>query len=378
MAATATDMAKFMIAHLNDGALDGARILKAETAQAMHNTRLETDSHLNAMALGFYEETRNGHRVIGHGGDTVVFHSDLHLILDQHVGFFVSYNSAGRGDSAPRGPLWRAFLDRYFPYTSPDEPTLASAKDDAPKVVGVYRSSRRGETSWTRLLGVLGEATVSADADGILTIDSSTDINGQPRKWREVGPLVYRNAVGQEHLVFKPDAAGTMILFSGAPIAILQRVEPLENQMTIAGVAGGSLLIMALTLLLWPVAAVTRWHYGAGLARSGLERLLRYGVFAVCAANIAFIAGFILTVAPALQTVFDLDRTLDASLHPWQYAGIAGALGALIAVASAYVAWGSENRSLLGRLKETVIALACVGFAWFAWSMHLLDLGLRY
>jgi len=98
MSATATDMARFMLAHLNDGALGEARILKAETAQAMHNTRLETDSRLAAMALGFYEETRNGHRVIGHGGDSVVFHSDLHLILDQHVGFFVSYNSAGRGD----------------------------------------------------------------------------------------------------------------------------------------------------------------------------------------------------------------------------------------------------------------------------------------
>jgi len=371
-------MAKFMIAHLNDGALGDGRILKAETAQAMHNTRLELDSHLNAMALGFYEETRNGHRVIGHGGDTVVFHSDMHLILDQNVGFFVSYNSGGRGDTSPRGPLWRAFLDRYFPYALPDEPTLGTAKEDAQKVIGVYRSSRRGETSWTRLLGVLGEATVSADADGILTIDSSTDISGQPRKWREIGPLVYRNVVGQERFVFKPDANGTMTLLSNTPIAILQRVGPLEDQTNVATVAGGALLIMTLTLLLWPVAAITRWHYGAGLARSGVERLLRYGTFAVCAANIAFLTGFLLVIGPALQTVFSLDRTLDASIHPWQYVGIAGAIGALIAVANAVVAWSSENRGFFGRIKETLIALACVGFAWFAWSMHLLDLSLRY
>jgi CubicO group peptidase (beta-lactamase class C family) len=378
MSATATDMARFMIAHLNNGELDGARILKTETAEAMHNTRLLTDSHLNAMALGFYEETRNGHRVIGHGGDTVVFHSDLHLILDQNVGFFVSYNSAGRGDSAPRGPLWRAFLDRYFPYAPPDEPTLASAKDDAQKVVGVYRSSRRGETSWTRLIGVLGEVTVSADADGIITVDQSTDINGQPRKWREVEPLVYRNVVGQEHIVFKPDAAGTMTLLSGAPIQILQRVQPIENQNIVASIAVGSLLIMALTVLLWPVAAIARWHYGAGLGLSGTERLLRYGVFAVCAANIAFIVGFGMVIVPAVQTLFDLDRSLDAQIHIWQWAGIAGAAGALLAVANAYVAWRSENRWFFGRIKETIVALACVGFAWFAWSMHLLDLGLRY
>jgi len=35
------------------------------------------------MCYGFYEESRNGHRIIGHGGDTVFFHTDLHLVLDQ-------------------------------------------------------------------------------------------------------------------------------------------------------------------------------------------------------------------------------------------------------------------------------------------------------
>ena len=377
VSATATDMARFMLAHLNDGALGEARILKAETAQAMHNTRLEIDPQLSAMALGFYEETRNGHRIIGHGGDTIVFHSDLHLILDKGVGFFVCYNSAGRGDSPPRGALWRAFLDRYFPYVPPAEPTLASAKDDAQKVIGVYRTSRRGETSWTRLLGVVGEATVSADADGILSVDLSTDINGRPRKWREIAPLVYRNVTGQEKIVFKPDASGTMTLLSGVPIAILQRVGLMENQLTVAIVAGASLFVMLMTILLWPVAAVARWHFSAHLERGGLERGLRYAVFGVCAANLTFIIGFFALLGPALGT-FHLDRTLDPQVHLWQWIGIAGAIGALVTVANAAVAWRSENRGLLGQLKETLIAIACIGFVWFAWSMHLFDLGLRY
>ena len=28
-----------------------------------------------------------------------IFHSDLHLILDSNVGFFVSYNSRGKGET---------------------------------------------------------------------------------------------------------------------------------------------------------------------------------------------------------------------------------------------------------------------------------------
>ena len=69
----------------------------------------------NGMALGFYQTNINGHRVIAHGGDTVAFHSDLHLFLDENVGIFVSFNSAGKEGAAQplrtlivpefRGPL---------------------------------------------------------------------------------------------------------------------------------------------------------------------------------------------------------------------------------------------------------------------------------
>ena len=97
LSSSATDMAQFMIAHLQDGQLSGARILKPETARLMHSRLFALDDAANAMCYGFYEESRNGHRIIGHGGDTVYFHSDLHLVLDQKVGFFVSYNS---GDAA--------------------------------------------------------------------------------------------------------------------------------------------------------------------------------------------------------------------------------------------------------------------------------------
>ena len=119
LSSSATDMAQFMLAHLQDGRLGDAQILKPETARLMHSRLFALDDGMNAMCYGFYEESRNGQRIIGHGGDTIYFHSDLHLVLDQKLGFFVSYNSLGRGDSPGRGALWEAFLDRYYPYTVP-------------------------------------------------------------------------------------------------------------------------------------------------------------------------------------------------------------------------------------------------------------------
>ena len=116
---TAMDISHFMLAHLQDGKYENVQILRPETAQLMHSRQFANLPDMNAMALGFYEETRNGHRIIGHGGDTLYFHSDLHLIPDAGVAFFVSYNSMGKAEISPRDALWRQFMDRYFPYEPP-------------------------------------------------------------------------------------------------------------------------------------------------------------------------------------------------------------------------------------------------------------------
>jgi CubicO group peptidase (beta-lactamase class C family) len=123
-----TDMAAFMIAHLQNGRYGDARILQPQTAEMMHSRQFGMDPAVNAMALGFYEENRNQLHIIGHGGDLSYFHSDMHLVLDKGVGFFVSYNSSGKGDFDVRSALWHQFLDRYFPFS---EPTTESAGKQA-------------------------------------------------------------------------------------------------------------------------------------------------------------------------------------------------------------------------------------------------------
>ena len=92
-------------------------ILQPATAQLMHSRANLPFQGLDGMAHGFYETNINGMRVIAHGGDTVAFHSDLHLFLDKNVGIFVSFNSAGKdGAAGPlRNAIFEQFADRYFP-----------------------------------------------------------------------------------------------------------------------------------------------------------------------------------------------------------------------------------------------------------------------
>jgi CubicO group peptidase (beta-lactamase class C family) len=223
LTSSATDMSKFMLAHLQEGRLGAAQILKPETARLMHSRAFGLDPAANAMAYGFYEESRNGQRIIGHGGDTVYFHSDLHLLADAGVGFFVSYNSVGRGQISPRSILWDAFLDRYFPAPPSKSPTLASAKNDAISASGNYVSSRRSD-SLIKSIALVGESTVTANEDNTISVSDTIDANGKPKRWREVAPMMFREIDGQDSLIFKPDRNGRMQLILPYPFMVSQRV----------------------------------------------------------------------------------------------------------------------------------------------------------
>lgn len=214
-ATTGSDMARLMIAHLNEGQFENARILQPETAKLMHSRQFENLPQLNGMALGFYEETRNGHRIIGHGGDTICFHSDLHLMPDSGLGFFVSYNSAGKGEISPRSAVWHAFLDRYFPY----KPVTSnfSSKGDQELVAGNYLVSRRSQTNLLSVLTVAGELKISANPDGTINA-GERDLNGEQKHFREIAPLLFREENGQS------------LVGAGSRLQILDRCQLVGDQ----------------------------------------------------------------------------------------------------------------------------------------------------
>jgi len=378
---SATDMAKFMRMHLNGGKLDDAQILKRETAVLMQDTVTKVDPRQNGIALGFYELSRNGMRIISHGGDTIAFHSDLHLIPAENLGFFVSYNSTGRGDTSPRGNLWRKFLDRYYPYTPPATATTAGTSPvlGAAEVAGAYQTSRRADTSLLKAFTELAQATVTARDDGTIEANVLIGPNGRPRRFEPIGDGVFREVNGQDRLVFLRDKAGriTMAPWS-AGVAVYQRVEPSQSSLLYLSVLGIASLILIANLVLWPVAAVVRWRYQTGLEWSMPAHLLRLGTMAASVALLTLIFGIASVFVPRLDDPWTLDATLDGALRMFQLIGIAGAIATIIAIVNAAQAWTNPQRGLLGRLKETAIALSCLALIWFAWTMNLFDQSLRF
>ena len=377
LSSSATDMAQFMLAHLEDGQLNGARILKPETARLMHSRLFGLDDAANAMCYGFYEESRNGHRIIGHAGDTVFFHSDLHLVLDQKVGFFVSYNSAGRGDSPGRLNLWYAFLDRYYPYTPPAA-SSATAKDDAKAASGTYTLSRRSETSFLKTASLLSQFTVSPVGDGDIEIPQLTGPNGKPKRWQAVGPMTFVERDGQDKLIFKPDESGHMRMVLPYPFFIGQRVSGLQNGKLLLTVLGVSLGLMLLTLILWPVAWFVRRHYDRTLELSPVERLLRLVVRLVFLLDLIFVAALFGLTVYGLSHLEVFSDQGAKWFRLIQIIGILGAVGTLAALFNAALAWIGKRRSIWGKLSATIMLLACLGVLWFAFAGNLLRFSSTY
>jgi len=376
-ATSAVDISHFMLAHLQGGEWNGVRILKPETVELMHSRQFGVNPALLHMCLGFYEETRNGHRIIGHGGDTQYFHSDLHLIQDANVGFFVSYNSAGRGAENNRKVLFDSFLNRYFPYTVPTAPKPSDAVGDAKSVAGEYITSRRPVTNVISFIGFLGNLKVAPGKDGTIIVDDFKGENQVPKTWEEIGPLVYREKDGQDLLGFSKDSDGHMVLAMDYPFMVWTRVSVADSK----GFSMFLLILVAVvssfTLIFWPVAAWIRKHYQHPLSLSPAQSRLRVAVRVVAFFELAYIVCWLsILIASGGSPLFD--SSFDTTLRLVQLVGWIASLGTLVVLYAVVKSWRSPGEWWLSHAGNVAIAISALSFSWFLLHWHLLHFSILY
>ena len=382
LATTGDDISRFMIAHLNNGQYGGTRILQEATAKLMHAPQRQYFPPLNGMALGFYHEDRNGHVIVGHGGDTVVFHSDLHLLLNDGVGMFISMNSRGKGGLVQnvRATLLEAFMDRYYPATEATAPTAATAKAHAALMRGHYWSSRRVDTGFLRVLNLLGQLKVTAKPDGSLVIPSLRDDAGAPLTWREVAPFVWKDHSGKHTLAaavqggkvtgFAEDNLGAIMAFQPTPFW----ADAGWNIPLLLGMCG----VFALMLLLWPVQALVRRHYGQAFALSGRDALLYRAVRIAALVDLAALGGFVAIAQASSTKIGIFDDPLDPWLRLLQLLCLIGVIGAVLALWRGFRVWRQGGSSWWAKTAATVVAVALLAFVWFVISLQLISPGLNY
>jgi CubicO group peptidase (beta-lactamase class C family) len=379
MTTTAADMAHFMIAHLEQGRFGDYAMLGTQTAQLMHSPSETTLPGFSTMAHGFFHEIRNGRTVIGHGGDTVFFHTELNLLPEEGAGIFYSFNSRG-GDNAVYGlrkALFDQFMDRYFPpaAATPDPPALTSAAVDAQKIAGRYQESRRVEHGFLSLFYLLQQTVIGARPDG--TIAAPRALEPGEASFREIAPDVWREVGGTRELALRTVDGVKTVIDSEEPIAVLQPVPFLRSAPLNLTILLASLAILAVTVILWPIAVLVRRRYGRPADAKELRRL-RLWVGAVVVFVLLYVIAWILLLTPVLSLELWVYSTrLDPVVRALQLAGLLVIAGAAVGIWSLWRI-AKLKGSRMAWVRSTALAAALLGIVWIGFAGKLFSFNLNY
>lgn len=299
MSATATDMAKFMIAHLQLGRYQDSHILQPETVRLMQQQHFTHHPLLPGTGYSFRERLENQLRAIGHLGSLRGYSSSLTLLPDQNIGIFVASNSF----SGIHDLFLSQFFDRYFPVTQPVQPlqplNLTAAQLE--RFTGTYWDVEYPRRTAAKLAAPFERIQITQGGDGTLVIQTPRLFfvgSLRPIRLLPVGPLLFRQAEGEGYVAFAEDALG-QITFAFNPvfpkIGAYQRVGWWANVWLHLGWLGFCAIAFLVASLVWPVLPLVQKLRGkASPLRQNYRVWVLMGGIGIL--NLVFLVGLPLTL----------------------------------------------------------------------------------
>jgi hypothetical protein len=359
-------MARFMLAYLGEGCHEGSCILEPETARRILDERLFThDERLNGWTYGWMELDANGERVVGHGGDTYLFHNLLVLLPDEELGIYVSYNSVA-GAMLPQAFV-AAFLDHYYPTIPVDLPTPPEGfANRAERVTGAYRANRGSYTTAEKVTGLFTSFNISLLEDEALLVTTPFG----PQRFVETEPLLFRQVTGDDLLLFEENDEGeiTHAYLDSFPMMAMEKLAWYEVPLLHYLLLGVSLLLFLSYLVAAPVYYYVRRTYDRDRPGGAFATIARW--------NLGMTA--VLALVSLVVTIIALSNTIALMTGETTLLQIAGALNVIIviftleAVIFTFVAWMQRYWRFPARLHYTLVTLGAVGFVWFLYYWNLL------
>jgi len=364
ISASATDMAKFMIAHLNGGALGDARILGEREAALMHTRIQGHDPRIPGFAHGFYEQSSHGLRIIGHGGDTQYFHTSLSLIPSEGVGVFMSSNT-DQGGTISFQPFLTAFLDHYYPVAVPVITPSEASKQGAKRYAGEYMFNRRNESSFQKAAGLVGSIPIVAMPDGSLLAQTPFGA----LRLVAVDSLLWRDVNSDALVAFRADADGRIThgFLAATPMMAMDKVTGLAAPgLHRAILIGGLLMFLALV-----VTAVVRFFLRKTPGRLPVPAAVTSGRRAMAWAGVLLLA-FVGVVAALASNPVALLSDSPTGLKLALALPVLSAVLALWALWSGVSQWRAGDGTIWMRLRHSGALLVALAFFWSLYSWNLL------
>jgi len=348
---TATDMARYMLAHLDDGQLGDARILEPGTARRIRTALADRDGGPPELALGFIDYTLpGGYRGFGHGGATLYFMSNMVMVPELDLGIFVSANTNTGRPLAMRLP--QLIVARYFAETNGETSTsVEMSAAQAERFAGTYLSLRRPYTTVEAPFLAAGAlSSVSALPEGQLLLESP---GADPRRFAPVDPLTFREVGGSAILGFRENEAGEIThLIDPLGIAWAERIGFLAHPAWL-GVSLNLAVLGSIGALVggWlrrkRAIAQSLWEARAGKLMPALGGLwlLFIGLFAAAAVGMAQAGNEAIFTFPGGLLVTALA------------AGLLSGLASLAAAASLWPIWRTGSWPLWRRIRHSLLSL---------------------
>lgn len=363
---TASDMARFMIAHLQNGQYGAARILKTETAQLMHRTQFRHHPALPGFALGFMESVYRGVRMIEHGGWVAGFKTLTVLIPARNAGFFISYNIeyAGPGSKhyALAEEVQKSIIDHYY---SAGVKSPSPAKGDpamARKLEGSYRTNRHSRRELTKFGVFMSDLSVRALDDGSIMVRKDRYL---PR-----GNLLFEKEDGSDLAAFREDDSGriTHLFIGSAPHVSWDRLAWYET-------SAFYFILLAFSAWIFFAAFVTSVIVHVRRKRKGIkaEAPVRWAwriMAAVSLLNIVMLVSMVLLLLNAVQVSFFW--TLPTGLVGLLAVGVLTTLLSIVLVVLTVFILRRGIGGILDRAFPVAVCAAAVSFTWFLHYWNLL------
>jgi CubicO group peptidase (beta-lactamase class C family) len=378
MQSSATDMARFMIAQLQNGRHGDANtaeepILNESTLWRMHSTLYTPDPRLLGTAYGFFDFSDNGQRTIGHSGGSDPIYSLLLLLPDQDLGVFVVYNSEGGGDLTNQHlGFQRAFFDHYYPAPAvePIRPP-ADFAERAGRFEGSYQitggEAGTSETTIEKVGGLFGMGTVQISDGG----DGTLLFKNPWAEWRfaEVAPLYFRQVDGPFHIHFREDDQGrvTHMFTDVTPMFAFEKLNWYEMRGFNMALAVGCVLMFVSTIAVAAIRFIrNRRQSGYRKADPRGARVAYQIVVGISVLNLLFVIGTVVWSNPVplfgVSTIYKIVLGL----------GVVSAVLTVGALIYGVLAWKRSYWGIASRVHYTLVTVAAVAFVWFLNYWNLL------
>jgi CubicO group peptidase (beta-lactamase class C family) len=361
MSTTASDMARFMIAHLEgepwgEGEGSSHRLLEEQTARDMHSQHFTYDPRLPGLAYGFFEDRIGNTRSLYHAGGCAAFSAHVALIPEYNLGLFEVYSGGEPGS----GFAYGEFVEHFFPVTATPRP-LPGASTSTRQFVGEYVDLAVNHSSPEKLLALTKGFRVNRNEGGTLTFLGET--------WVPVAPLTFQEADGMDLAIFRTEdgnAEGRVTHLIRGELAY-EKLPWYRQTAFHFGLLAACLLVFLSAALGWPVASLLGRRRSDGSGRVG--QAARSAAWAMSVVLVGFVVAFALEVWNHDVLYYGLTRAVRTILV-LPVLGAALAVVTLILTGAAWIGWNAptrqQHRSLGGRMYCALVALAGVTFVALA------------